>query len=143
MSQAPTIVLGVIGADCHAVGNKILHHLFSKSGFNVVNLGVLVSREEFVESAALTGASAIIVSSLYGHAEIDCRGLREKCVEAGIGDIIIYVGGCLVVGKGDFDEVERRFLKMGFDRVFRPDTSPEEGIALLKSDLRERGIPIE
>lgn len=143
MSQAPTVVLGVIGADCHAVGNKILHQVFTSSGFNVVNLGVLVSREEFVSAAVESGAAAIMVSSLYGHGEIDCRGLREKCVEAGIGEIIIYVGGNLVVGKGDFDEVERRFRRMGFDRVFRPNTAPEEGIALLKSDLRERGIPVE
>ncbi|MHC5053409.1 MAG: methylaspartate mutase subunit S [Planctomycetota bacterium] len=143
MSAAPTIVLGVIGADCHAVGNKILHHLFAKSGFKVVNLGVLVSQEEFVAAAVESGASAIVVSSLYGHAEIDCRGLRGKCVEAGIGDIVIYVGGNLAVGKSDFDEVERHFLEMGFDRVFRPNTAPEEGIALLKGDLRERGIPAE
>lgn len=88
-------------------------------------------------------AVAIIVSSLYGHAEIDCRGLRKKCVEAGIGDILIYVGGNLVVGKGDFDEVEKRFLEMGFDRVFRQGTSPEEGLALLKDDLRDRGIRVE
>ena len=31
-----------------------------------------------------TNADAIIVSSLYGHGEIDCRGLREKCDEAGL-----------------------------------------------------------
>jgi len=143
MSQPATIVLGVIGADCHAVGNKILHHVFSNGGFNVVNLGVLVSQDEFVSAAVGNKAVALIVSSLYGHAEIDCRGLREKCMEAGIGDILIYVGGNLVVGKGDFDEVEKRFLEMGFDRVFRQGTDPEDGLALLKEDLRERGIRVE
>ena len=143
MPKPPKIVLGVIGADCHAVGNKILHQVFSGSGFGVVNLGVLVSQEEFVQAAVEHGAKAVIVSSLYGHGEIDCRGLREKCVEAGIGDILIYVGGNLVVGKGDFDEVEKRFLRMGFDRVFRPSTPPEEGIALLKRDLRERGVEVD
>ena len=143
MGRKPTIVLGVIGADCHAVGNKILDQVFSSGGFNVVNLGVLVSQEEFVSAAVENGAAAILVSSLYGHADIDCRGLRERCVEAGIGDIVMYVGGNLAVGKSDFDEVERHFLEMGFDRVFRPNTAPEEGVALLKSDLRERGISVE
>ena len=143
MGSQATVVLGVIGADCHAVGNKILDQVFSSAGFNVVNLGVLVSQEEFVSAAVENDAAAILVSSLYGHAEIDCRGLREKCAEAGIGDIILYVGGNLVVGKGDFDEVEKSFLQMGFDRVFRPGTPPEEGIDLLKDDLRERGIIVE
>ena len=37
------IVLGVIGADCHSVGNKILDAYFSEAGFHVTNLGVMVS----------------------------------------------------------------------------------------------------
>ena len=47
----PTIIIGVIGSDCHSVGNKILDLFFSENGFNVINLGVLVSQDEFVEAA--------------------------------------------------------------------------------------------
>ncbi len=46
-----TLVIGVIGADVHAVGNKILYHAFTDAGFNVVNLGVMVSQEEFINAA--------------------------------------------------------------------------------------------
>mgnify|MGYP003464707531 CR=1 FL=1 len=77
-----TIVIGVIGADAHAVGNKIIDLTLNNSGFNVVNLGVMVSQEEFIDAAVETNADAILVSSLYGHGEIDCMGLREKCNEA-------------------------------------------------------------
>ena len=35
----------------------------------------------------------------------------------------------------DFDEVEKRFHAMGFDRVFGPGTAPEVTIAALKKDL--------
>ena len=129
------IVLGVIGADCHAVGNKVLDHAFTEAGFEVVNVGVLSSQEDFINAAIETNASAILVSSLYGHGEIDCRGLREKCEEAGLKDIILYAGGNLVVGKQNWEEVEKRFLDMGFDRVYGPGTSPEEGIRDLKKDL--------
>jgi len=135
-----TIVLGVIGADCHAVANRILYHSFTKAGFHVANLGVMVSQEEFIAAAIETDAKAIVVSSLYGHAELDCRGFRGRCVEAGIGDIILYLGGRLVVGKADFAAVEAKFREMGFDRVFPPETAPEEGIARLVEDLRARGI---
>lgn len=130
-----TIVLGVIGADCHAVGNKILNHSFTTAGFNVVNIGVLSSQEDFINAAIETNASAILVSSLYGHGEIDCRGLREKCDEAGLKDIILYAGGNLVVGKQDWSSVEKRFLDMGFNRVYAPGTSPEIGVEHLKKDL--------
>lgn len=129
------VVLGVIGADVHAVGNKILEMVLTEAGFEVINLGVMVSQEEFINAAVESDAGAIWVSSLYGHGEMDCRGLREKCYEAGIGDILLYAGGNLVVGKRTFDEVEELFREMGYDRVYPPGTMPEEAIAHLKEDL--------
>jgi methylaspartate mutase sigma subunit len=129
------IVLGVIGADCHAVGNKILDHVLTDAGFEVINIGVLSSQEDFINAAIETGAEAIMVSSLYGHGEIDCRGLRDQCNEAGLKDILLYAGGNLVVGKQDWENVEKRFLKMGFNRVYPPGTSPEKGIEDLRNDL--------
>ena len=114
-----TLVIGVIGADVHAVGNKILYHAFTDAGFNVVNLGVMVSQEEFINAAIETNADAIVISSLYGQGELDCRGMREKCDEAGLENILLYVGGNIVIGKQPFDEVEKRFKEMGFDRSSR------------------------
>lgn len=133
--EQKTLVLGVIGADVHAVGNRILDYAFTQAGFKVINIGVLASQEEFIRAAIETNADAILVSSLYGHGEIDCRGLREKCQESGIGDILLYVGGNLVVGKQEFAEVEKRFLDMGFDRVYPPGTMPEIAIEYLHQDV--------
>lgn len=135
MAEKKKLILGVIGADVHAVGNKILYHAFTQAGFDVTNLGVMVSQEEYIAAAIEANADAIIVSSLYGHGELDCRGLREKCDEAGLEGILLYVGGNIVVGKQPFDEVEKRFKAMGFDRVFPPGTSPETSISFLKQDL--------
>jgi methylaspartate mutase sigma subunit len=129
------IVIGVIGADVHAVGNKILYHAFTEAGFHVINLGVMVSQEEYISAAIEADADAIVVSSLYGHGELDCRGMREKCDESGLKGILLYVGGNVVVGKQPFEDVEKRFKAMGFDRVFGPGTSPETTIAALKEDL--------
>ncbi|MCE5285818.1 MAG: methylaspartate mutase subunit S [Pelosinus sp.] len=136
MKEKTKLILGVIGADCHAVGNKILHHALTASGFEVVNLGVLVPQEEFVNAAIETDAKAILVGSLYGHGEIDCRGLRERCQEAGIGDILLYVGGNLVVGKTDFGEVAKKFLAMGYNRVYEPGILPDQVVNDLQADLK-------
>ena len=130
-----TLVLGVIGADVHAVGVSILNRAFLDAGFDVVNLGVMVSQEEFISAAIETGADAIMVSSLYGQGELDCRGLREKCDEAGLKGILLYVGGNIVIGKHEFTEVEKRFKDMGFDRAFPPGTDPQTTIACLKEDF--------
>lgn len=130
-----TVVIGVIGADAHAVGNKIIDLTLTNAGFNVVNLGVMVSQEEFIDAAVETSASAILVSSLYGHGEIDCMGLRQKCDEAGLKDMPLFVGGNLVVGKQNFEDVKERFLAMGFDYVYAPSTPIEDTIVDLKKRL--------
>ena len=133
--MSATIVLGVIGADCHSVGNKILEHAFTEAGLNVVNIGVLSSQEDFINAAVETDARVMVVSSLYGHGEIDCRGLKGKCVEAGLDDILLYVGGNLVVGKQNWEEVHEKFMDMGFNRVYPPGTLPHITIADIEQDL--------
>ncbi len=130
-----TLILGVIGADCHAVGNKILEYGLTEAGFNVVNIGVISPQEDFINAALETDAKVIMVSSLYGHGEIDCRGMREKCLEAGLKDVLLYVGGNIVVGKQNWEEVYERFKAMGFDRVYPPGTSIETAVEDLKRDL--------
>ncbi len=137
-----TLVTGVIGADTHIVGNRILSMALEKAGYKVVSLGALTPAQDFVKAAIETAADAILISSLYGQGELDCRGFRELCIEAGLGEILIYVGGNLVVGKQPWPEVERRFLAMGFDRAFPPGTRTEEVIAALARDFeaRARGL---
>lgn len=130
-----TIVLGVIGCDCHSVGNRILAEFFAQNGFQVINLGVMVSQDEFINAAIETNAGAILVSSLYGHGEIDCAGFRERCIERGLESIVLYVGGNLVVGKKPFKTVEQKFKAMGFDRVFPPTVSLDEVAVLLRTDI--------
>lgn len=130
-----TIVLGVIGSDVHAVGLRILDYALRSAGFDVVNIGVLSSQEDFIKAALETGARAILVSSLYGHAELDCQGFKEKLIEVGLGDILLYIGGNLGVGKKSWEEIEKKFKELGFHRVYPPKTMPDEVIKDLKEDL--------
>ena len=139
MATNHRIIIGVIGADVHAVGNKIIDFAFTNAGFDVINLGVMVSQEEFIEAALESDAKAILVSSLYGHGELDCRGLRQKAQEAGIGNIRLYVGGNLVVGKADQNQVSQTFLDMGFDRVYPPSVSMDQAINEISRDLSHTG----
>ncbi len=129
------IVTGVIGSDAHIIGNRILQIALTDAGYNVVSLGILVSQEEFIAAAVETNASAILVSSLYGMGEIDCQGLREKCIESGLNNITLYVGGNLGLGKKNWSEIEKIMSKQGFDRAFPPDTMPDDVIKSLDEDL--------
>jgi len=138
MSTEGTLVLGVIGADIHNIGITILASALRAAGFKVVSLGILVPQEEFVTAAVETAADAILVSSLCGHGELDCPGLREKCIEAGLEDILLYVGGNVVVGKQEWEPVAKRFAAMGYDRAYPPGTGPHQAIADLTADLSAR-----
>ncbi len=134
-----TLVTGVIGSDTHIVGNRILSMALEKAGYRVVALGALTPADEFIEAAVETAADAILVSSLYGQGELDCRDFRNLCVEAGLENILLYVGGNLVVGKQPWSDVERRYRDMGFDRAFPPGTRTDEVIAALEGDFPAAG----
>jgi len=98
----------------------------------------LTPADEFIKAAIETAADGIMVSSLYGQGELDCRGFRELCIEAGLEEILLYVGGNLVVGKQDWASVEKRFQDMGFDRAFANGTRVEEVVEILDQDFAAR-----
>jgi methylaspartate mutase sigma subunit len=133
--KSKTVILGVLGVDAHVVGNKIMAHALENEGFTVVNIGIFSSQQDFIRAAIETAADAILVGSLCGHGELECRGFRENCIEAGIGKIHLVMGGNLVVGKQNWPEIEAHFLRMGFDRVYPPGVSPAKVIEDLKGDL--------
>ena len=57
-----SIVIGVIGADVHAVGNRIIEFTLENAGYNVVNVGVLSTQEDFINAAIESNEKMIIVS---------------------------------------------------------------------------------
>lgn len=134
----PAVVLGVLGVDAHVVGNKIMARALEDAGFRVVNIGIFSSQEDFIRAAIESAAEAILVGSLCGHGEMECRNFRENCVEAGIGDIHMVVGGNLVIGRQPWEEVEKSFLKMGFNRAYPPGVSPKQVAEELKENLQNR-----
>ena len=137
-SGKPTIVTGVIGSDTHIVGNRILTMALEAAGYKVVALGALTPAVDFVRAAVETRADAILVSSLYGQGELDCRGFRDLCTEAGLEGVLLYVGGNLVVGKRSWEETEQTYLAMGFDRAAPPGTRAAAVLEWLGRDLAQR-----
>jgi methylaspartate mutase sigma subunit len=122
----------------HVVGIRILEYALGEAGFKVVSLGSQVSQKEFVEATIEVNADAILVSSLSGHAETLIPGLREKCMEAGLSDVLLYLGGYLLLGEMRWEGIEKKFKEMGLDRVYPPGTSPTLVTADLEKDISSR-----
>jgi methylaspartate mutase S subunit len=139
MSRTPTVITGTVGMDAHVIGTKVLSRALREAGFKVVELGMQVTPEEFISVAQETKADAILMSSLYGMAELDLKDFNKKRMEAGLQDILLYIGGNLVIGRYDPKEIEPKFKALGFDRVYPPGTEPEIGIEDLRKDLKAKG----
>jgi methylaspartate mutase S subunit len=135
----PTVITGTVGVDAHVIGTKIISKILREAGFKVVALGAQTSAEEFIKAAQETAADAMMMTSLYGMAEMDLQGFRGKCIEAGVGDIVLHIGGILGVGKRDFAEDEKTFKKIGFDRVYPPESPVIPAIIDLCDDLKAKG----
>lgn len=138
MNKQYTVITGTVGMDAHVIGTKVVSRAFRDAGFNVVELGMQTPAEEFIKVAQETNADAILMSSLYGMAELDLRGFKEKCLEAGLEKVLLYLGGLLGLKRHDFEEDVVKFKAMGFDRVYPPETDPKVGIEDLKKDLAAR-----
>jgi len=130
-----TLVTGVIGEDVHIVGIRVLEHALRYAGYKIVALGAQTPQEEFIKAARENDADAILVSSLSGHANVLVAGLRDKCIEAGLKDILLYLGGQLIIGERAWPEVEKMYKKMGFNRIYPPDVDISQVIKDLEADL--------
>ncbi len=133
-----SVVIGTIGADAHMIGAWVLAKAFEEAGFKVAFLGAVVPQKDFINAAIEVHADAILVSSMYGMGLLDCEGFRDKCIEAGLDDIILYVGGTVAAPlelERNWPDIERRFRKIGFNRVFKNTCTAGEAVETLKADL--------
>ena len=140
MAQAPaTIITGVL-RDIHHLGIKVVGYALQEAGFRPVFIGARLEQEEFIQAAIETAAQAIFVSSSNGHAQLDAVSMREKCIEAGLGNILLYLGGNLVIAaqEQDWMAIESQFKQMGYDRVYPPGVRPAQVVQDLKADLAFR-----
>lgn len=139
------VVIGVIGDDIHAVGNRIMQLALEESGFNVFNLRTRNLPERFCQAALEVNADAILVSSLNGEGEYWCAGFRQRLEAMGLGHVLLYVGGNVIVGSRPEAEVVALFKGYGFDRVYhqRPDIGQaiKDLIEDLKNGATKRGRP--
>jgi len=88
------IILGTIIGDLHDIGKEIIKSLLISAGFEVYDLGVDVSPEEFVEKALETGARIIGVSALLSTSIANTANVVKALEKAGIRDgVKVIVGG--------------------------------------------------
>jgi len=82
-----TIAIGTVKGDLHDIGKNLVKMMLEGAGFEVIDLGVDVSAEKFVEAVELhhpniIGMSALLTTTMVNMAEVikalEAAGLKDK-----------------------------------------------------------------
>jgi 5-methyltetrahydrofolate--homocysteine methyltransferase len=89
-----TIVIGSIEGDIHDFGKAIVSSLLTVEGFRIVDLGIDVPSERFVEEAEKVEADVIGISALLSTTQPQSRDVVKALQERGIRDRFhVILGG--------------------------------------------------
>ncbi len=92
-----TVVIGTAAGDLHDIGKNLVRMMMEGSGFNVIDLGVDVSADNFVEAAKEHNADIVAISALLTTTMPAMKECVEKIAAAGLRDKVkIMVGGAPV-----------------------------------------------
>ncbi len=93
LNKNPQIVIGTIEGDIHDLGKNIVIYLLRSSGFDVLDLGVDVPKERFIE-AVEKGAQVIGICFLMTSCTAVVKELIDTLAEKNLRqDITVIIGG--------------------------------------------------
>ena len=91
----PTIVIATVKGDIHDIGKNLVALMLKNYGFDVIDLGKDVPKEDIIKSAAANNASIIALSALMTTTMKEMKNVIDYAKEQNIGAKII-VGGAVV-----------------------------------------------
>jgi 5-methyltetrahydrofolate--homocysteine methyltransferase len=97
MPAAATVVLGTVQGDLHDIGKDLVGMMLEGAGFDVVDLGVDVSPDQFVEAIGAHSAAVLGISALLTTTMPMMRQTIETLEGAGVrSQVKVIVGGAAI-----------------------------------------------
>ena len=91
------VVIGTVKGDLHDIGKNLVASMFEGSGFEVVNLGINVEADKFVQAIKENDADILVLSALLTTTMGYMKDVIEAVKAAGLRDKVkIMVGGAPV-----------------------------------------------
>jgi corrinoid protein of di/trimethylamine methyltransferase len=88
------VVMGTVQGDIHEIGKTLVATMLSASGFEVHDLGVDVSSQQFVDSVREVGADVVGLSALLTTTILNQEAVILNLKEAGLRDQVkVIIGG--------------------------------------------------
>lgn len=89
-----TVIIGTVAGDLHDIGKNLVAMILESGGFKVIDLGVDVSADKFVEAAKEYNPQVIGMSALLTTTMIAMKDTIDALTEAGLRENIkVIVGG--------------------------------------------------
>ncbi len=97
IEKAGTIVMGTVKGDLHDIGKNLCNMMLRGAGFDVVDLGVDTSADEFIDAVEESGAQVMGMSALLTTTMPNMGKTIEAFIDADLReDVQIMVGGAPV-----------------------------------------------
>ncbi len=97
---AGRVVVGTVKGDLHDIGKNLVAAMLEGGGFEVVDLGVNVAPEKFVEAVQSRNAHIVAMSALLTTTMPSMRATIEAFKQAGLRDQVrIFIGGAPITQK--------------------------------------------
>jgi 5-methyltetrahydrofolate--homocysteine methyltransferase len=89
------VVIGTIKGDLHDIGKNLVAMMLRGNGYRIVDLGVDVAPEKYIEAAKASGAGAIALSALLTTTMVQMKNVVDAVEAAGL-KIPVVIGGAPV-----------------------------------------------
>jgi methylmalonyl-CoA mutase cobalamin-binding domain/chain len=97
VEPAGTIVMGTVKGDRHDIGKNLVGIIFEGAGFQVIDLGVDIPPDKFVEAIKENNAIAVGLSALLTNTMLEMDNVVKEIKAAGLRDQVkIIIGGAPV-----------------------------------------------
>jgi len=90
-----TVVIGTCKGDLHDIGKNLVAMMLRGNGYKIVDMGIDVSPEKFVEAARSSNASVVACSALLTTTMVQMKAVVEALRAAGL-KIPVVIGGAPV-----------------------------------------------
>ena len=91
------IVIGTVAGDLHDIGKKLVAMLLKSRGYTVIDIGIDVTKEAFVEAVKKYKPDVLAMSSLLTLTLVEFKNVMEALKESGLrSKVKVIVGGAPV-----------------------------------------------
>ena len=121
------MVIGTVEGDVHDIGKEIVSMMFTGAGFQVIDLGIDVSAQKFVETVKKENADILALSCLYTPTRLAMKDVIRSLQEANLRKKVkVLIGGA---------PIDQNFSDMIGADGFAPD--PPSGVMKVMAWLKK------